>query len=777
MNIIRSPPPSTINATVFHRRLSKTTTFPLFRFFSSGTSFTFCRTKFADFQCKALTKVNKKDLLQDSELPILDENQDNAIKKYVKSIKSIFSSLDDGAISASAYDTACVALIKADDSTQSGPQFPSCLEWIVNHQLPDGSWGETLMFSASDRLVGTLACVIALTTWKIHPEKCKRGLRFVEENISKLEDESEEHKTHGLELLFPSLVEQARELDIKVLDDSPVLEELYKRREVKLLKIPKEKIYKTPTIMLYSLEGIKDWDWEKILKHQSENGSIVYSTTATSFTYMQTKDQKCLTFLTNLVDKFKGGVPHVYPVDLFEQIWMVDRLQRLGIDRYFRSEIKECTDYIYRYWDEQGLGFSRYCNLRDIDDTCMGFRILRTHGYPVSPDVLRDFEKDGEFVCYPGQSAEAVTAMFNLYRSSQVLFPGEKILDDAKKFSRNFLTEKRLINNFRDKWLITKDLSGEVAYALDVPWYASLPRLEARYYVEQYGGEDDIWLGKTYFRMPNVSNNYYLDMARLDYNHCQTIHQLEWSKFQKWYAHLNIKESSNTSLLWSYYEATATIFEPERCNERFTWAKTNVLVNTITSFFANPQYSNTDIQAFVNEFTNVQHHEKKGKPWQVMLDALHETLNEISLSTMKAHGVDIYPHLHSIWKKWLLNLQKGVGVVQGEAELIVKTIILVSGLCSSEEPFSHPQYQRLSSATNDLCHQISHMENRTINLGIESKMQELVQLVLSDSPNDLDFISKGTFLAVAKTFYYRAFIDPETINQHIDKVLFQKVIW
>lgn len=43
-------------------------------------------------------------------------------------------------------------------------------------------------------------------------------------------------------------------------------------------------------------------------------------------------------------------VPNVYPVDLFEHIWVVDRLQRLGISRYFDSEIKDFLDYIYRYF-------------------------------------------------------------------------------------------------------------------------------------------------------------------------------------------------------------------------------------------------------------------------------------------------------------------------------------------------------------------------------------------------------------------------------------------
>ena len=40
----------------------------------------------------------------------------------------------------------------------------------------------------------------------------------------------------------------------------------------------------------------------------------------------------------------------------------------------------------------------------------------------------------------------------------------------------------------------------QVEYALDFPWYASLPRIETRLYVEHYGGADDVWIGKTLYR-------------------------------------------------------------------------------------------------------------------------------------------------------------------------------------------------------------------------------------------------------------------------------------
>ena len=48
---------------------------------------------------------------------------------------------------------------------------------------------------------------------------------------------------------------------------------------------------------------------------------------------------------------FSNGlaVPNVYPVDLFEHLWVADRLQRLGISRFFEAEIKERVDYVHRY--------------------------------------------------------------------------------------------------------------------------------------------------------------------------------------------------------------------------------------------------------------------------------------------------------------------------------------------------------------------------------------------------------------------------------------------
>ncbi|KAJ9543441.1 hypothetical protein OSB04_023148 [Centaurea solstitialis] len=584
-------------------------------------------------------------------------------------------------------------------------------------------------------------------------------------------------------------------------------------------RIPNSIMHKVPTTLLHSLEGVPNLEWEKLVKLQCKDGSFLFSPSSTAFALMQTKDQKCLQYLTNIVTKFNGGVPTAYPLDLFEHIWVVDRLQRLGISRYFKSEVEGCIEYIYRvevyhiygldmhtfyehvlkniwnfrYWTKDGICWARNTNVQDIDDTAMAFRLLRMHGYEVSPDVFRQFEKDGKFVCFVGQTTQATTGMFNLLRASHVLFPGEKILDDAKKFSYNYLKEKRSTNELLDKWIITKDLPGEVGYALDVPWYVSLPRLETRCYLEQYGGEDDVWIGKTLYRMGNVSNNTYLEMAKMDYNKCLAIHQLEWNTLQQWHLGFDIGRfgmSNITSLLVAYYLAAASVFEPERSNERIAWAKTTTLVDAISSLFDSRQLSKEHREDFVDEFRNTPpslHHAEYGKPWHGLMVALRGTLRELASSTLTTHGRDIHPQLHHAWEIWLTRWQEGLDATEGQAELIVQTISLIDGRWTLKELLVHPQHQRLSTVTNKLCHEIfqSHKskENRATCFNSETTystseciMQELVQLVLSNSPDDLDRELKQTFLTVAKTFFYKAYYDPMTINAHISKVLFETVI-
>ncbi|KAK9939818.1 hypothetical protein M0R45_016503 [Rubus argutus] len=725
------------------------------------------------------------------------------IKEHMDSIKSMLSSMEDGELSISAYDTAWVALVKDVNGTGS-PQFPSSLEWIANNQLEDGSWGYKEIFSVHDRIINTLACVIALKSWNLHLEKCNKGMKFFKETLAKLEDESIEHMPIGFEVAFPSVLEIARSLNLEVPDDdSPVLHKIYACRNQKLTKIPRDILHRVATTLLHSLEGMASLDWEKLLKLQSQDGSFLFSPASTAYALAQTNDPNCMSYLSRVVRKFNGGVPNVYPVDLFEHMWAVDRLQRLGVSRYFEPEIKECINYVSRYWTEKGICWARNSVVQDIDDTAMGFRLLRLHGHKVSAKVFEHFKKGTEFFCFSGQSNQAVTGIYNLYRASQVSFPGEKVLEDAKEFSFKFLREKQACNELQDKWIITKDLPGEVGYALDIPWYASLPRLETRFYIEQYGGENDVWIGKTLYSMPYVNNNVYLELAKLDYNNCQALHLSEWDSLQMWYEKWKLRDYglSKTSLLVAYFVAAASIFEPERANERLAWAKTASLVETIASYFNNGA-SDGDKRAFVDEFRNIsnmQDYETAWRSnankisWQGIVGALLATLSQLSLGTRVLHDQDISQSLHQTWEKWLLKWQDKGKRYQDEAELLVETINQTASFSVTQGDLSNnPGHDQLFKLTNKVCNQLrshqnqKHKVNGNVSCGtkidnmtiheIESDMQQLAELVLGQSSDGLESLIKQSCFTVARSFYYSAYCNCEAIRYHIDKVLFQRVI-
>ncbi|KAL9266969.1 (-)-kolavenyl diphosphate synthase TPS10, chloroplastic-like protein [Drosera capensis] len=667
------------------------------------------------------------------------------IQERVEMVRSMLTSMEDGEISVSAYDTAWVAMVE-DISGSGEPQFPACLEWIVANQLPDGSWGDSCIFSAHDRIINTFACLIALKSWNIHPHLQEKGMTFIKNNMRKLGDENGEHMPIGFEVAFPALVEKAQSLgiDFSVSDKCTVLHEIYAKRRIKLTRIPWDTMHEVPTTLLHSLEGMGGLDWEKLLKLQSQDGSFLFSPSSTAYALIQTKDLKCLKYLDKAVKRF-GGVPNVYPVDLFEHMWVADRLQRLGLSRYFKAEIEELIDYVHRYWTVRGICWARNSNVQDIDDTAMGFRLLRLHGYDVSVDVFKNFKKDGEFFCFAGQSTQAVTGMYNLYRASQLQFPtSEKILEEARNFSSKFLRKKQASNEILDKWIIAKDLPGEVEYALDVPWYGNLPRVETRFYIDQYGGQDDVWIGKTLyrksiycnralvamdfgiwprdeFRMPLVSNNTYLELAKLDFNYCQSLHQLEWESIQSWYMEHNLAEFglSRRSLLRAYFLAVASIFEPERLIERLAWTKTAALIETITSYFSHHQdeTSKEHRKAFSQEFhmvsfTGHNHRHTNGnfsgsrelqssRPRRVLIGLLFLSINQLSVEVEQAHNFGV--------------------------------------------------------------------DGGMYNMETDSSMQTLVELVLRKYSDDIDQETKLTFLTVAKSYYYAAYCSSVTMNDHISK--------
>ncbi|KAL3677462.1 hypothetical protein R1sor_027410 [Riccia sorocarpa] len=581
------------------------------------------------------------------------------IKEYVQQIKMMFHSQGDGAISVSPYDTAWVALVPALDGSER-PQFPKCLEWIETNQSPGGSWGDEYFFLVYDRIVNTLACVIALKTWGENPDAVEKGVKFIQDNLHRMEYEENAHMPIGFEIVFPKMLKHAQTLGLDLPYEAPIIKSIEAARNKKLEQIPMEIVHKHPTTLLHSLEGVHELlDWDKLLKLQSLDGSLLNSPASTACALMYTKDERCLAYIEKVLDKFGNAVPNVYPVDLFERMWMVDRLERLGIARYFEKEIRNCLDYVYEHWTDNGLAWSTTANVKDVDDTAMGFRLLRQHGYDVRADVFRQFRgENGEFFCFPGQSGQAVTGMFNLYRASQTGFPGETILEEAFHFTRAFLEEKLARGECHDKWIITKDLEGEVAYALNVPRFCSLPLIENQVYSGQYAA-DDVWIGKCLYRMYNVNNDTFLALAKTDFDLCRLIHQTELQQILRWYRNrlVNVYDSRRT-YEW-YFSAASHLRMTDRATARHVSARNCVLTSVTRDFFQD-NCCLEEIRAFVEatkswDFSPL---DMARTSTQALFEILYTIVNAQIREGFLEQDRGVGPYFRAIWLRWVESVAK-----------------------------------------------------------------------------------------------------------------------
>lgn len=309
-----------------------------------------------------------------------------------------------------------------------------------------------------------------------------------------------------------------------------------------------------------------------------------------------------------------------------------------------------------------------------------------------------------------------------------------------------------------------------------------------------------------------MSNNTYLELAKSDYSNCQSLHRLEWDSVLRWHSEYNLVELgvSHRNLLVAYFLAAATMFEPEKSKERLAWAKTATLLDAIASNFVKDKASRGERSEFVTEFQRsymsqgyvgshriTQPNKMKEKR---LLAALLSTLNQLSLDALVNYGRDIRHQVYKAWDKWLRTWEQEGERHKGEAELLVHKIELCAGRCLSEDVLSHPYTLCLLDVTNQVCQQLGHFKShnhnhtrvetnrqvqdmgvRVINPNdsqtsrVQEDMQKLVKLVLSNTSNGADPCLKQTFLAVAKTFYYAAHCSPQEIDDHIAKVLFQRV--
>ncbi|XP_057823165.1 bifunctional levopimaradiene synthase, chloroplastic isoform X2 [Cryptomeria japonica] len=579
-------------------------------------------------------------------------NDDKRIEVLVREIKEKFNSMEDGEISPSAYDTAWLARLPAIDGSHE-PLFPQTLNWIIDNQLRDGSWGQQDGFLVSDRILNTLACVISLTIWNAGKIHVQRGLDFIRRQAKGMMEETPANGTSKVfEMVFHALLNESKSLGLDV--DQDDFKQISERREANIKTISVERLHLVPTRVLYYLEGVQDIvDWKVILNLQSKDGCFLGSPSSTACVFLHTGDKKCLEFLTTLLSKFKDHAPCVYPVDICERLRAVDNVERLGIDRYFQTEIKQALDYVFRYWDKRGVGFGRESLVPDIDCTATGLRLLRLHGYNVLPDVLENIKADELYGGGPSH-------MLSLYKCSQINFPEETLMREASAMAKAYLSEWMQSNSFSRELAVRKDLREEIEHALNCPWYTNFPRLMVRNHIEHFSS-NQFWMEKTLYQMPNLSDERYLELAKLDFNRAQALHQMEIKEISGWYKKCGFSELKFTRhrQVEIHFSAAVVMFEPEYSACRIAYTKAASLLIILDDLF----------DAHVS-FDQVKLFTEAVKRWDLsLLDhfttdmkicyvGLYNTVNELGQEALKAQGRDVLPYLRSVWEDLLSSTTK-----------------------------------------------------------------------------------------------------------------------
>ncbi|KAJ0082415.1 hypothetical protein Patl1_10964 [Pistacia atlantica] len=193
--------------------------------------------------------------------------------------------------------------------------------------------------------------------------------------------------------------------------------------------------------------------------------------------------------------------------DPAEGLAMVDAVQRLGIDYHFQDEIQQILQ-------RQFMIFSRHIgpNHNDLCDVALRFCLLRQHGYYVPADIFNNFRnKDGKF---NQKASEDINGLMGLYEASHLSIDGEDVLDEAGDFSVKLLTERvKNLDHYQARI---------VENTLAHPFHKSLARLMAK----------NLFVSK--FPSKNKWTHVFEDLAKIDFNLVQSLHQKEMVKTSQW---------------------------------------------------------------------------------------------------------------------------------------------------------------------------------------------------------------------------------------------------
>ncbi|OAY64176.1 Myrcene synthase, chloroplastic [Ananas comosus] len=289
---------------------------------------------------------------------------------------------------------------------------------------------------------------------------------------------------------------------------------------------------------------------------------------------------------------------------------LVDALQRLGIAYHFEKEIKNMLSSISI--DDAKVAFEE-----DIFLMALLFRLLRENGFSVSQDLLSGF-KDIKGHIKPYLQKKDVLGLLSLYEASYFGFEGERIWEEARIFTTKHLNEL--------KPYMDPNLKAKVVHALELPLHWRPPRLEARSYIEQYERDEDVEL-------------VVLQLAKLDFNRVQIIHQEELKRISRWWRDVALAENlsfARDRIIECFFTAAGVVFEPQLGHCRESLAKVCTFITVVDDVY--DVYGTVDeLVLFTSAVERWENDAVEGLPnyMKTLYSTLYNTTNEMACHMLR----------------------------------------------------------------------------------------------------------------------------------------------
>lgn len=358
-------------------------------------------------------------------------------------------------ISATAYDTAWLASLSLPTNGQdSGPLYLTALQWLLDKQWPDGSWGGAVRYE-HDRILSTLVALSSIAAHDVRGEYSSviaNGTRYLWQHGHILSSEPVE--LVAFELLLPTLVKRAQDAGICV---PPHLDVYRAERAEKLRLIPAGTLYSPRVTLVHSLEFLGEQaDLSGFYAAQGANGAIGNSPAATAFFYELSQDARALAYLDKfLADSNDTGVPVLHPCETYELLWAAYHLYLAGIpiSRLLSSNDREFLKQALR---TGGVSLSPSFPIPDADDTAVALIFLHEIGEKCDPHVLRGFElPEGYFASFPYERHSSVGVNLHVLHAL-IRVPGYKRAGQIVDKLLDYIASKQIGGLYwLDKWHIS----------------------------------------------------------------------------------------------------------------------------------------------------------------------------------------------------------------------------------------------------------------------------------------------------------------------------------